>query len=619
MTRVRPENWRPRGIADLEDNAWIALRETARSTCITAGAGAGKTEFLAQKAAYLLQTGNCAAPKRILAISFKRDAARNLAERVQERCEPEHSRRLDSVTFDGFTKHLLDRFGAAIPAPYVPPTNYQIVMPGRRDYNLFLEGRLAGLDAQQLERLVTRTPLPIAEADIPERRRELIAAYWRHQYQNFDTALLSFAMINRLIDYMIRSNPEVRRALHATYPHVFLDEFQDTTVAQYGLLRTAFAGSDAIFTSVGDDKQSIMGWADAMPDPFQTFIQDFNARPISLILNWRSHEDLVAIQRVIAARIDPNVVPVQARGARNVDGDVAAIWQFQNQQDECSTIARWLRSQVNDQIVAPHQVAILVRMHADQVEEELGPALEAEGLALRNLARNVGGIAIQDLLCEALTEIVLPLLRLGAAAKDADAWSEALQSLGYIHALSDSDDTGNQGLRLKLDVFAREQRAFMAASAPSAHTARIILGSALNFVGVDMLRQAFPEYGRDADFERVRAGLEALLAECADLEGSWGRALDRFDGDGQVPLMTVHKSKGLEFHTMIFFGLDNSTWWSLAPNRREELNSFFVAFTRAEQRAFFTSCAARGGAINWIDNLLGPAGVARIPGLDIAP
>jgi superfamily I DNA/RNA helicase len=78
MTLVRPDAWRPQGVDDLEPRAWEALREINRSVLVTAGAGAGKTEFLAQKAAYLLQTGLCRAPKRILAISFKRDAARNL-------------------------------------------------------------------------------------------------------------------------------------------------------------------------------------------------------------------------------------------------------------------------------------------------------------------------------------------------------------------------------------------------------------------------------------------------------------------------------------------------------------------------------------------------------------
>ena len=78
--------------------------------------------------------------------------------------------------------------------------------------------------------------------------------------------------------------------------------------------------------------------------------------------------------------------------------------------------------------------------------------------------------------------------------------------------------------------------------------------------------------------------------------------------------MTVHKSKGLEFHTMIFFGLDSQTWWSLKPNRDEELKSFFVAFTRAKQRAFFTCCGQRGQAIAWLERLLVPAGVESIDG-----
>lgn len=58
--------------------------------------------------------------------------------------------------------------------------------------------------------------------------------------------------------------------------------------------------------------------------------------------------------------------------------------------------------------------------------------------------------------------------------------------------------------------------------------------------------------------------------------------------------MTIHKSKGLEFHTMIFFGLDAQTWWRLSPDRSEGLSSFFVAFTRAKQRAFFAYCSERG-------------------------
>lgn len=72
MTRVSRDDWVPQGVGGLEGRAWEALRETDSSILVTAGAGAGKTEFLAQKASYLLQTGICSGTKRILAISFKK-------------------------------------------------------------------------------------------------------------------------------------------------------------------------------------------------------------------------------------------------------------------------------------------------------------------------------------------------------------------------------------------------------------------------------------------------------------------------------------------------------------------------------------------------------------------
>src|SRR5277367_4172471 len=114
MTRVPPLDWRPSGIEDLEPQAWRALRQTG-CACVVAGPGAGKTEFLAQRAVYLLQTGLCPSPRRVLAISFKTDAAQNLAARVRKRCPSDLSTRFVSLTFDSFTKGLVDRFLLAIP------------------------------------------------------------------------------------------------------------------------------------------------------------------------------------------------------------------------------------------------------------------------------------------------------------------------------------------------------------------------------------------------------------------------------------------------------------------------------------------------------------------------
>lgn len=314
MTNIAPDRWTLQGVNTLEARAWEALRETADSVCVTAGAGAGKTEFLAQKATYLLQTGLCPAPRRVLAISFKRDAARTLSDRVSKRCPPNQARRFDSVTFDAFTKMAVDRFGAAIPAPFAPPSTYRISFPARHELEHFLETHgFGGINASRLEREVADARIPFARA-CPK----YVKAFWRWQYREQGESLLSFAMINRLADCVFRLNPRIRRALQATYPFVFLDEFQDTTSAQFDLLTTAFDTENTVFTAVGDDKQRIMGWAGAMSDAFERFVSDFGAQRLSLLSNWRSHADLVRMQHAIAKRIDRTRMNLLVRAHRSV-------------------------------------------------------------------------------------------------------------------------------------------------------------------------------------------------------------------------------------------------------------------------------------------------------------
>lgn len=617
MSRASKDNWVPQGVDRLEDRAWDALRESERSVLVTAGAGAGKTEFLAQKAAYLLQTGFCPAPKRILAISFKKDAARNLAERVSKRCSEDQARRFESVTFDAFTKGLFDRFRSAIPEPFNAPGAYQVITSLRRDYEEFLERHnYPGVTAQRLEKRIPLIDLPIDVSDGSELSRA-IESYWHDQFFRGEDIFLSFPMINRLAKLLLQENPYIRRALQATYPIVFLDEYQDTTYAQYDLLQVAFAGSNAVFTAVGDDKQRIMGWAGAMNDAFDQFESDFTARRITLLSNWRSHEDLVRIQHEIARRIDSNVEQVQAKRAREIEGAVSAIWQFQRAIDENAYLAEWVSQEVQSGRVEPHDIAILIRMKADEVEKEIAPAFADRDLRIRNEARTVGDIQIQELLSEELCSVFLPLLRLGTSSRDPDNWALAQQLYMFLEAADVDNELMQARLLERLEAFVRRLREELAQRQPSSSTAGELADMLLDFVGVSALRTAFPAYQRERDFERVWNGFITLLKECAEYGNNWSEVLDEFEGVGQVTLMTVHKSKGLEFHTMIFYGLDNQSWWSLTPQKSDELNAFFVALTRAKQRAFFSQCMERGRAIGWIEKLLAPAGVQSIDGTTI--
>lgn len=613
MTYVDADQWIPQGVDELEVRAWEALRQTERSVCVTAGAGAGKTEFLAQKATYLLQTGLCPPPKRILAISFKRDAADTLRKRVQLRCNESQARRFVSLTFDAFTKSLVDQFRLAIPAPYKPPHDYQITFPTNPIItDFFTRANVTAFGIEKFRNGVALARLPIAEQNYSDNWTDALTAYWQDQFNINGATLLSFAMLNRLADFIVRSHPQIPQILRSTYPIVFLDEFQDTTSAQFQFLLTAFDTMETMFTAVGDDKQKIMGWAGAMPNAFQKFRERCDAVPINFLLNWRSHADLVTIQHVIAQRIDPASEPPEAKAQRTVDGDVSAIWEFDDREQEVEYLANWITSEIDGGDIEPDDIAILVRMRADDIEEELGPVFEERGIALRNIARNVGDIAIQDLLVEPLTQTVIPFLRVGSSNTEPQAWGDAHDVMRSLFAVQDANDDAQQGIASRTEEIARQTSAFMRDNLPTAENTEVVVQSVIDAIDEQAIRQAYPTYHRQQDFDRVRSGLIELMRECTGEMPTWPSVLDRVEGKGQVPLMTVHKSKGLEFHTMIFFGLDSQSWWSLTPDRDEELKSFFVAFTRAMQRAFFTCCNQRGGKIAWIDNLLSDV-VERVP------
>lgn len=617
MTRVSREAWVPQGVNCLEERAWEALRETESSIIVTAGAGAGKTEFLAQKANYLLQTSICPAPKRILAICFKKDAAKNLAERVAKRCSGDQARRFDSMTFDAFTKGLLDRFYPALPESLNVSGRYKIVNPSRTDYEKFfkLHG-YHGLSTQKFESALRLTDLPIDSSNGAVIQRALVD-YWHEQLSGGEERFLSFSMINRLIKLLLQTNPYIRRALQAAYPFVFLDEYQDITSAQYDLLLTAFDSSAATFTAVGDDKQRIMGWAGAMNYAFERFEKDFSAKRITLLSNWRSHAGLVHIQHAIARCIDDNVEKVEAKGVREIEGEVSAIWQFRSLEDQNKYLAEWVSREVHSRHIAPHDVAILIRMKADKVEAEIAPSFAKRGLRIRNVARLVGDIQIQDLLGEELTLLFVALLRLGATERSPDNWERVQQSYMLLEGANLDNDFHQERSLVKLEAFILKLRTELAHCHPDADSAERIAKLLLEFVGTSTLRQTFSSYQRESDFERVWCGFVTLLKECAEHSSSWTEVLDEFEGIGQVSLMTVHKSKGLEYHTMIFYGLDDETWWSLQPRKVEELKTFFVAFTRAKQRAFFLQCNEQGRAIDWLAKLLAQAGVETIDGTTI--
>lgn len=73
--------------------------------------------------------------------------------------------------------------------------------------------------------------------------------------------------------------------------------------------------------------------------------------------------------------------------------------------------------------------------------------------------------------------------------------------------------------------------------------------------------------------------------------------------------MTIHKSKGLEYDTVIFLGLEDSAFWNFAAQSVEDTCAFFVAFSRAKRRVLFTFCKQRTTSPRHQDHLQAMRGI----------
>lgn len=603
--RIGADDWLPVGVAALEANALTVVR-SANNRSVIAGPGAGKTELLAQRAAYLLQTGVSPHPRRILAISFKRDAASNLATRVRQRCHPEIGRRFDSMTFDAFAKSLVDRFGQALPDAWRPTPDYRIEFPRTNTYGDFLgslgnppaavgtRAELEAIGSREFEReLLFASPLPREWAERPTVGQWAARKFWEASLMARGGSALSFPMISRLAELIIRINPYLRQALALTYSHVFLDEFQDTTHIQYQLTRTIFRRSSTVLTAVGDNKQQIMRWAMAMADPFGAFERDFNATRTTLLNNYRSSPELVRIQHVLAQAIDQGSHRAVAMSPGSIVGQSCEVWDFGSQELEASGVAGFIAADIAAHGLRARDFVLLVRQRAGDYMHLLEPALAAEGIVLRNEAAEIGPVRLQELLAEELSDLVVRVLRLATAERAGRAWTECLETLADLRGIA-TDGGAYARLGRELERFTSALTRQFPAPVADAETANVLVRTVLDFIGRADIAAAYPAYRQGDWMLKVVEAVTVHLANSCEGQETWTAALDAYEGTHSLPLMTIHKSKGLEYHTVVFLGLDDGAWWSFARDRTEATAGFFVAFTRAKQRVLFTYCPARG-------------------------
>lgn len=518
---ILADNWLPADGLILEPNALRAAKEQVNCLALTAGPGAGKTEMLAQRADFLLSTGTCRYPKRILAISFKVDASKNLKERIRRRCGADMGSRFDSYTFDAFAKRIIDRFRVVLTGTNALDVNYTI-----------------GEKKVFRKQITFRDLVPLA--------------------------------IQILKDSTVAIN-----AIRHTYNDVFLDEFQDCTNKQYELIKLAFQNTDIRLTAVGDTKQKIMGWAGALDGIFETFANDFSAIPFNMYRNFRSKPRLLRLQNEIIRVLDPTSVMPEDQLVGD-EGEVFAQ-HFQTSPAEAESLADMISNWVELEKIPPSEIAVLVSKQLDLYANHLMAALEQRNIPYRNEQQ------MQDITVEPAARLIVDYLSCLYGKRDPKAWVRLMNQL-----IPFSDDEIQSNARREFQHFFKEQLKNFAAvesiGDPFTGWWDSVRGF-LNNIGLETLVALSPDYESHSRLKEVVRDTKARIEELLELEPDFPKALTRFADDQAVRILTIHKSKGLEFDSVIMMAIDEEIFFGDPDANR---CAFFVGVSRAKRRLVLT-------------------------------
>ncbi|AQU11103.1 ATP-dependent helicase [Clostridioides difficile] len=580
---VSKEDWSPAAGFRLEVEAMNTVIND-KNTLVVAGPGAGKTELLAQRACFLLETNTCRYPKKILAISFKKDAAENLKERLELRCGKELASRFESKTYDAFAKEIVDRFRNSLDEAYRPLNNYNIAE--NRDVRRAFE--IAGLNfrGNQTEfnkvygnkLSINKLPLHTDFVD------KIFIDAWNVLLKgNKDTnfvSSLTFGMISRLAEYLIRTNRYIKKAIEMTYSHVFLDEFQDTKSIQYDLVKACFFKTETIITAVGDGKQRIMLWAGARKSIFEDFQNDFLSQKRTLIMNHRSAPRLVEIQKAMYNSLNEEAIDLKTNEKWNYEDGEVYLRLFEDYIKEADILSEEIVELVETGIEI-NEICILVKQSVDIYSKEIINKLSERNIKARNEAM------YQEILKEDIIKTLVSLFRLSLSDRNPDDWDYIYDILGELYGIDEgynpkilNDFITKVELMindLKVNLNITDEKQFSD-----------LVDSKVEYISYEKFASKFQKYKSKDYFDDLVDKFKKLVWIEYNETKDWIKAIDNFEGKNSIPIMTIHKSKGLEYDTIFFVGLEDSAFWNFKNQPDEDRCAFFVALSRAKRRIDFT-------------------------------
>ncbi|GAB5403634.1 MAG: UvrD-helicase domain-containing protein [Aureliella sp.] len=611
-------------LGQLNPSQHAAVTHVDGPLLVLAGPGSGKTRVITCRIAHMIEQG--VEPSQIVALTFTNKAAEEMRHRLQTLVGTSD---VWMGTFHGFCVRLLRRYARLVGLP----ENFSIydmddaavalkAAVKRSNFELthVTLGTLANRISFYKNRLIT--PEVLQAESLSSDEYQVGQVYPYYQQELLSSGAVDFDDILMHVATLLRTSPDLRQQLDARFRYVLVDEYQDTNLAQYVIVRHLSVDYPNL-AATGDPDQSIYGWRGASVKNVSNLERDYpDVKVVRLEDNYRSTPEILAAADCLIQynqyRKEKVLIPARESGEKT------RLAIFPTARREAENVA--------DQILALHEqgqyslrdFGILYRTNAHS-------RLIEQALLRRQLPYQlVGGYRFY--LRKEIKDLVAYLLLVYNPGDDVAlrrAINTPARGIGK-KSIEEAEKYANANGKSLLEAM-REcvQFGLLSSRAVKAvakflkiydQLAAIVHGPLVDLLNVTIELTGYREYLAKQDAREDRSdsesNLDELLAEAAELDAEATDdkpALEAFlefaalqsdtdklnSGAECVTLMTLHAAKGLEFPCVYVLAVEEN----ILPHARskddpmqleEERRLLFVGMTRAKDRLQLSYAKSRG-------------------------
>jgi DNA helicase-2/ATP-dependent DNA helicase PcrA len=612
-------------LAGLTDVQAKAARWGEGPLLVLAGPGSGKTRVLTARIARLLEESSDAT-FRILALTFTNKAADEMRSRV-EQLVPDQASRVFLGTFHSFCADVLRQHGSHVDVSpdfrvYSTKPDLDAVMAQAVSF-AEAEGAQVGRNDVALYPVIERlrsnlvapsdSPATMTDAGL---RARIAAIYTGYERSLADSNALDFPSLIYLTVRLLRDFPAVSKLYRTAYRYWCVDEFQDTNASQYALMRALSGEKFRNVFIVADDDQIIYQWNGASHRRLEEFKKDYAPDVIQLPTNFRCPPEIVqranSLIRHNVLRSSGKQPLVAARPSTT--GDTIRLGVYGDDREEARAVAADIKARHSEQL---GRVAVLARNR--KLLETVKKQCDEFGVAAVISQR-------RDSFASPPYRFLVAALSLSNHRRDDRALEVFCGTFGQMfpEVALDADAVAARARSTQDDFLrawceaAASRAADAAADAVRAVETHLVRGtdfkSFIEFFGgwlkgiaagsgVAAPEELFSGYEDDARaWAEVYPDVMRALGDQATLEAFLQelelRSKEPPPNGDTVVMMTVHSSKGKEFHHVYLVGMAEDQMPSFqarqkgdaSPEMEEERRNCFVAITRTIQTLTLT-CA----------------------------